>query len=92
MTQKEIWLREEEMTKAILDYLAELPLASDTLEGIAEWWIMRRQIRVEVNKLRKVLDQLIERGFLERIGEGDNARYRLKAERVALRSKDERRK
>jgi len=66
------------MAEAILKYLAEHPQASDTLEGIAEWWIMRQQIKVEINKLKKVLQRLTERGLLEKIGEDDKALYRLK--------------
>jgi hypothetical protein len=70
---------EEQLAGAILKYLAEHPHASDTLEGIAEWWIMRQQIRVEADRVAKVLRQLTESGLLEEIGEGENPRrYRLK--------------
>ncbi len=71
--------REEEMANAIVEYLAKHPQASDTLEGVAEWWIMRQQVRAEVNRLKKVLHRLKESGVLEEIGEDDNPRYRLKA-------------
>ena len=77
--EKERW-REEKMADAILRYLAEHPQASDTLDGIAEWWIMRQQVRVDLNMLKKVLRQMTEGGVLEEIGEGDNRRYLLKAE------------
>ena len=70
---------EKEMTEAILEYLKEHPRASDTLEGIAEWWIMRRQVRVEIKTLQKVLRQLIKSELLEKIGEGKEAIYHLKA-------------
>ncbi|MCI0694749.1 winged helix DNA-binding protein [candidate division KSB1 bacterium] len=70
---------EEKLAEAILKYLAEHPQASDTLEGIAEWWIMRQQIRVEATSVAKVLRQLTESGLLEEIGKGKNPRrYRLK--------------
>ena len=71
--------REQEMAETILSYLNEHAEASDTLEGIAEWWIRRERIRVEVDSLRKVLGQLTQNGLLERIGAGENAVYRLKA-------------
>jgi len=59
--------------------VAELPLASDILQGIAEWWIMRQQVRVEIKTLAKVLRRLTVSGHLEKIGEGDKALYHLKA-------------
>jgi hypothetical protein len=69
---------EDELADIVLGYLAEHPDASDTLEGIAEWWIMRQRTRVEVTKLAKVLRHLTESSLLERIEDGDNTRYRLK--------------
>jgi hypothetical protein len=70
--------REQEMTEAILAYLKEYPQAMDTIEGIAEWWISRAEIRTHVTMLAKVLDQLTERGLLEEFGTGDDRRYRLR--------------
>ena len=40
---------------------------------------MRQQIQVEVDRLKKVLHQLTKQGFLEKVGVGEKARYRLKA-------------
>jgi hypothetical protein len=40
---------------------------------------MRQRTRVEVTKLAKVLRHLAESSLLEKIEEGDNPRYRLKA-------------
>jgi len=71
---------EDELADIVLGYLAEHPDASDTLEGIAEWWIMRQRTRVEVTTLVKVLRYLAESSLLEKIEEGDNPRYRLKAD------------
>lgn len=70
-------LHEEELTDAVLKYLAENPRASDTLEGIAEWWIMRQRVRAEVKTLAKVLHRLTKTGRLEKIGKGDRALYHL---------------
>ncbi len=67
------------MAAEILSYLKEHPEASDTFEGIAEWWIMRQRVRVEVETLKKVLCQLTEGGLLEEFGKKDNPQYRLKA-------------
>jgi hypothetical protein len=50
----------------------------DTLEGIAEWWLMRQQARVDLESLRRVLRLLTAQGLIDVDGEGDQARYRLK--------------
>lgn len=71
--------REDELADMILGYLTEHPEASDTLEGIAGWWIMRQMIRVEVTKVEKALHRLAESNLLEKINKGNNPRYRLKA-------------
>jgi hypothetical protein len=70
---------EREMAEAILSYLTEHPEASDTLEGIAEWWIMRQRVRVEVVTLKRVLCHLTDGGLLEEFGKKDDPQYRLKA-------------
>lgn len=63
---------------AILAYLAEHPHATDTLEGVAEWWLMRRRVRVEVEAVAGVLEDLVARGVLEADGRGAERRYRLR--------------
>jgi len=70
--------REDAMAEAILHYLAEHPHASDTLEGIAGWWLLRQEVRAEVETVARVLRRLTEAGQLERIGQGECARYRLR--------------
>ena len=50
----------------------------DTLEGIAEWWLMRQRIRVDVAMLARVIRRLTERGALEELGPPDDPRYRLR--------------
>ncbi len=68
-----------EVAEAILGYLAEHPQAMDTLEGIAEWWLMRHQVRVDVATLARALSRLTEDGALEGIGTGEHRRFRLKS-------------
>ena len=70
--------RDVDLEEAILDYLREHPDAMETREGIAEWWIMRRVVRAEVEAITRVLHTLTERGVLEEIGAGSQCRYRLK--------------
>ena len=73
-----LYVKNEEVAQSILAYLAEHPQAMDSVEGIAQWWIMRQQIRVNVMKLTQVLRQLVESGLVEEIGEGEQRRYRLR--------------
>lgn len=72
------WESDEEVADAILGYLAEHPQAMDTLEGIAEWWLMRHQVYVNVATLARALSRLTEDDALEGIGTGEHRRYRLK--------------
>ena len=69
---------EDQVAAQILDYLKERPQAMDTLEGIAEWWLMRQRIRMDVAMLAHVLRRLTARGVLEELGPPDDPRYRLK--------------
>jgi hypothetical protein len=76
-----IWgsqVKDEELAQAILAYLAEHPQAMDSVEGIAQWWLMRQQIRVGVKTLTRVLRGLADRGLLEEVADGGQRRYRLK--------------
>lgn len=70
---------EDDMAAAILGYLAEHPRAMDTLEGIAEWWLMRQQVRIDIITLRRVLRRLTNSGVLEEIGSGTQQLYRRKS-------------
>ncbi len=71
-----VW-READVSQAVVGYLSEHPQAMETLEGIAEWWIMRQQVRVSVELLERVLGQLTDKGVLEKVGRGERALYHL---------------
>jgi hypothetical protein len=58
-------------------YLGEHPQAMDNAQGIAEWWVMRQQVPVEVEVLLRVLQQLADQGRLERIDSANGPLYRL---------------
>jgi hypothetical protein len=76
------WQFEGDLAEDILNYFAEHPQAMDTLRGIAEWWLMRQQVRVVVERVARVLEQLVKRGVLEQIGTGAGAQYRLNQGRL----------
>ncbi|HET7233653.1 MAG TPA: hypothetical protein VFJ16_26830 [Longimicrobium sp.] len=67
----------DDLAELVLGYLRQHPLAADTLRGIAEWWVPRQQIRVDVGKLHLALEQLVARGVVEAAGSGEQRRYRL---------------
>jgi Fe2+ or Zn2+ uptake regulation protein len=72
--------KEMELARAILEYLAEHPDAQDTAEGIASFWVMRQEVKEEVEGVLRVLNELTESGQLERVQRGDRVLYRLKKE------------
>jgi hypothetical protein len=67
-----------ELTKFLLGYLAEHQRAGDTLEGIAEWWLQRHQVRAVVEALQRVLDALCAQGVVAGVGTGRHRRYYLR--------------
>lgn len=63
---------------AVTAYLEECPNAADTRLGVTEWWVMRQQVRAQVEAVGRALDRLVSSGVLEEIGTGDQRLYRLK--------------
>ena len=69
---------DEALVGLILKYLAERPNATDTLDGIAEWWVMGAQTRVNVETLARVLRRLTDEGVLEETRAGSQVLYSLR--------------
>ena len=72
---------EPDLYEALLGYLAENPDAMDTLDGIAEWWVMRQRIHHSVNTVERVLRRMIQDGLVEEVGPPARPRYRLRKPR-----------
>jgi Fe2+ or Zn2+ uptake regulation protein len=70
------------LRQAILNYLEEHPDAMEALDGIAEWWIARSQIRVEVEALGRVLEELTKSGVLKEMRVTGKTYYRLARRKV----------
>ena len=71
-----------DISQEILEYLRKHPEASDSLEGIAEWWMLSQRIHYEVRKVEEAVLSLVERGWLFEIkGKDSRVRYRLSHER-----------
>ena len=67
-----------QLSSHILRYLLKHPEARDSIEGIAEWWVLLQRIEDEVDDVKRALDLLITEGLVE-VEEGGARRiYRLK--------------
>jgi hypothetical protein len=56
--------KKEILSRKILNYLKEHPEAGDTLEGIANWWVVQQRIEEMVDEVAAALEDLIERGSI----------------------------
>ena len=62
----------------ILAYLSTHRDAQDTVEGIAEWWLLEQRLRPLIAEVKKALNELVANGLvLERRGRDGRVRYRL---------------
>lgn len=68
---------ESDVYRAVVGYLDENPEAMDTLDGIAEWWVMRQRIRTSVTTVARVVRRLVSEGTLEEVGPRECPRFRL---------------
>ncbi len=72
----------DEIQREILAHFAAHPDSEDTLEGIAEWWLLERTIERRLREVEGALDRLVAEGLIERrAGPGVRPRYRLRGER-----------
>ena len=63
--ENETYAREElEIAHAILRYLSKNPDAGDTLEGIAEWWLLKERIDREVSEIERAVSYLVHQGLV----------------------------
>jgi hypothetical protein len=84
MTRKEKQL----LVFEILSYLLDNPQASDTLEGITRFWIIRHRVDLAIQNVEGAVKELVDQGVLEeRVVQTANAgvtklNYRLNPERT----------
>ena len=48
----------------ICSYLRKHPVAEDTLEGIAEWWLEAEKIESSVDEVADALESLVQKGIV----------------------------
>jgi len=50
----------------IMNYLQQRPMAADTLDGIAYWWLVQQAITRHVGLVEKALEYLVREGKIAR--------------------------
>jgi len=67
-----------EIIRRIMGYMAEHPEAQDTLDGILHWWLLEREIKFQIEKVKEALSELVQRGLiLEYKSEDSRIHYRM---------------
>jgi hypothetical protein len=71
-----------DISEEILEYLSKHPEASDTLEGIKEWWLMNQRISYEMKRVKSAISKLIDDGWVIEVmsevhEKGQKTRYHL---------------
>src|SRR5262245_45560687 len=64
-----------ELADEVLHYLVRHPEAQDTVEGIAEWWLLERRVTTVVAEVGAVLCDLVGRNLLIAQRSGDGRTY-----------------
>jgi hypothetical protein len=67
----------EAVCRRILSFLRRHPEAEDAVEAIAEWWLLERDTRFELDRVQEALHRLVRRKqVLVRSQPGGRAYYR----------------
>ena len=73
----------QETARRILEYLVDNPDANDTSEGIAQWWVLEREIRDRQAEVERSLFELVAEGLLiANRSTGVQTHFRLNPERA----------
>ena len=52
---------------AIDRYLASRPKATETVEGVAKWWLVRQRYKDSIELVQEALDLLVNQGEVEKV-------------------------
>lgn len=66
------------LAEKILEYLQTHPRARDSLEGIAEWWLMESDIQRKTAEVRFALKELVSTGLVEEVGDGSDIQFQMR--------------
>ena len=68
----------EELASDILRYLRSHNEAGDTLEGIAQWWLLREWAERRLHDVEHAIDLLVEAGLVvKKMRSGQESRYEM---------------
>ncbi|MBT8339634.1 MAG: hypothetical protein HKP58_09435 [Desulfatitalea sp.] len=68
-----------DIAESIKHYLGKRPDAADTLEGVANWWLLRQRYEIAMDIVQEALDVLIKQGVVTTITpHGSEIIYKLK--------------
>lgn len=59
--------RAQAIADAILAHLRQHPLAADSAEGVARWWLQPPLHGASLDEVERVLEALVARGVLRRV-------------------------
>lgn len=57
----------EAVAVAILEHLRTHPLAADSVDGVARWWLGPAQAQVTVQQVERALELLVARHLMRRL-------------------------
>lgn len=67
----------KDISQEILEHLRKHPDASDTLEGIMEWWLLNQRINYEMKRVKAAIFKLVKQGWIIEVrGRNSVVRYR----------------
>jgi hypothetical protein len=82
-TEDQNFTDKPDIAREILAYLVDHPEADDTLDGIAQWWLLERKIYYHLIKVQEALNELVVRGYLIRnAGRGKGISYQVDKNRL----------
>lgn len=55
------------IARAILEHLRQHPLAADSAEGVARWWLKPPHDRARLEDVEQALEALVAQGVLRRV-------------------------
>ena len=56
----------ESIAAEIMTYLNQRPTASDSVDGITHWWLVRQSIAQKIDMVEQALEQLAQEGKISK--------------------------
>ena len=67
----------------VINYLLDKPDAMDTIQGIAEWWILKEQVKLTIKKVNNAIDYLLEKEYLKTVDyDGQDTYFQLNKSKI----------